>query len=55
MRVDAVGRGVVGPSRCVYMTKCNPRRQRREMVFDDDAEPACVAEPLFGRSNVVQI
>jgi len=35
------------------MTKC--AESGCEMVFDDDAEPACVAEPLFGRSNVVQI
>ncbi len=39
----------------VYMTKCAPAGRGCEMVFDDDAEPTCVAEPLFGRSNVVQI
>ena len=40
----------------VYMTKCAPAgRGCEKMVFDDDAEPTCVAEPLFGRSNVVQI
>ena len=39
----------------VYTSKCRPAGRACMMVFDDDAEPECVAEPLFGRSNVVQI
>jgi len=37
----------------VYTTKC--AKSGCAMVFDEDAEPTCVAEPMFGRSHIVQI